>query len=182
MRPDTPHPATLRAKFVLQPPFHTYQAAGGVVLDDNNRVLLLERDLLRDGVVQHEIRLPKGHIEAGETPAQAALREVCEESGFCRLEIVADLGQNTIEFTRAGGITQRREHYFLMRLRTPQRQPPQPTSPTADEALFRPLWAADLIVAETLLTYDSEKHFVRQARQKCMSGYRTLTNASDPRQ
>lgn len=151
---------------MLQTPFHSYHAAGGVVCDANGRVLLLERHLLREGALQHEIRLPKGHIEAGETPEQAALREVCEESGFCHLAIVADLGQNTIEFARPGGVTQRHEHYFLMRLLDGQRQPPQPTSPDADEALFRPLWAADLPTAESLLTYDSEKHFIRQARRQ----------------
>lgn len=147
------------------PPLHTYRAAGGVVLDDGGRVLLLERDVVRDAVLRHEIRLPKGHIEAGETAQQAALREVCEESGFCGLAIVADLGQNTVEFVSQGRPTQRQEHYFLMRLAEPQRRPPQPTSANADEALFRPLWAADLPAAEALLTYDSEKHFTRQAQQ-----------------
>lgn len=151
---------------MLQLPFHAYQAAGGVVLDESGRVLLLERYLPDEEGSRHEIRLPKGHIEAGETPEQAALREVCEESGFCHLEIVADLGQNTIEFPRLGGITQRHERYFLMRLLDPQRQPPRPTSPDAAEALFQPLWAADLPAAEALLTYDSEKHFIRQARQQ----------------
>lgn len=150
---------------MLPTPFNTYHAAGGVVLDAGGRVLLLERYLPEADGPRHEIRLPKGHIEPGETPAQAALREVCEESGFCQVAIVADLGQNTIEFPRAGGITRRHEHYFLMRLLDPHRQPPQPTSPTAAEALFRPLWAADLPLAESLLTYDSEKHFIRQAQQ-----------------
>ncbi len=152
-------------KPVPQPPFNTYRAAGGVVLDESGRVLLLERYLPDEEGSRHEIRLPKGHIEAGETPEQAALREVCEESGFCQLEIVADLGQNTIEFPRPGGITQRHERYFLMRLRDPRRQPPRPTSPDAAEALFQPLWAPDLPAAEALLTYDSEKHFIRQARR-----------------
>lgn len=147
------------------PPLHTYRAAGGVVLDHGGRVLLLERHVVRDGGLRHEIRLPKGHIEDSETAPQAALREVCEESGFCGVVIVADLGQNTVEFISQGRPTQRQEHYFLMRLADPQRRPPQPTSANADEALFQPLWAGDLPTAEALLTYDSEKHFVRQAQQ-----------------
>ena len=42
------------------------------------RVLLIERTV--DG--RHEVRLPKGHIDAGESAHQAALREVCEETGI----------------------------------------------------------------------------------------------------
>ncbi|HRX04815.1 MAG TPA: NUDIX domain-containing protein, partial [Anaerolineae bacterium] len=71
-----------------------YQAAGGVVLDADERVLLIER--IVDG--QHEIRLPKGHIDPGETPEAAALREVCEETGYCDLEVLIDLGWQTTTF------------------------------------------------------------------------------------
>ncbi len=159
---------------MIQSSFHSYHAAGGVVLDESGRVLLLERRVPREDGVHHEIRLPKGHIEDGETPEQTALREVCEESGFCQLAVVADLGENTVEFTIRERVTRRHEHYFLMRLLDPQRRPPQPSSPTADEALFQPLWASDLFAAEALLTFDSEKYFVRRARQMAIGYERTL--------
>ena len=48
------------------------------------------------------MRLPKGHVEAGETDAQAALREVCEETGYCKVAIVDDLGTMLGEFPRNG--------------------------------------------------------------------------------
>ena len=141
-----------------------YRAAGGVVLDDAGRVLLLERHVPREGELRHEIRLPKGHIEDGETPQQAALREVCEESGYCQLEILDDLGLAVTEFDLRNKHIRRVEHYYLMRLASATRRAPQPKSPHAEEALFEPLWAKDLNEAEDLLTYESEKEFVRRAR------------------
>lgn len=140
-----------------------YRAAGGVVLDAEGRVLLLKRHVPRAATPAHEIRLPKGHIEEDESAEDAALREVCEESGFCVLEIVADLGEGVTEFEFRGRHVRRQERYFLMRLMDSTRQPPQPKSPDAEEALFQPRWAADLSEAEALLTFESEKEFVRRA-------------------
>ena len=46
-------------------------------------VLLIERWIMRSGQLGFEIRLPKGHVEAGETDEQAALRETSQETGYC---------------------------------------------------------------------------------------------------
>ena len=89
-----------------------YQAAGGIVLDSTGRVLLIQRTV--DG--QHEIRLPKGHIDPGETAEAAARREVCEETGYCDLDLLADLGWQTTEFLYQQKHVQREERYYLMRL------------------------------------------------------------------
>ena len=58
--------------------FVMVEAAGGAVLNDSGELLMI---LLRE-----RWDLPKGHIEAGEEPSRAALREVEEETG-----IVAEL-------------------------------------------------------------------------------------------
>jgi len=58
--------------------FVMVEAAGGAVLNDSEELLMI---LLRE-----RWDLPKGHIEAGEEPSRAALREVEEETG-----IVAEL-------------------------------------------------------------------------------------------
>ena len=140
-----------------------YRAAGGVVTDKDGRVILIERDVLRDGAPLHEVRLPKGHVEPGETDVQAAQREVCEETGYCHLRILADLGQAQTEFIRVGQFFRRTEHYFLMQLQDLHHDPPRFDSPTSEEALFRPLWVDDLSVAAARLTYESERRFVQRA-------------------
>ncbi len=52
------------------------QSAGMVITDDDGRVLLI----LRDDV--HVWALPGGRVEAGETFAEAAVREAREETGY----------------------------------------------------------------------------------------------------
>jgi 8-oxo-dGTP pyrophosphatase MutT (NUDIX family) len=138
-----------------------YSAAGGVVLDDAGKVLLLERWIQREAGLIHEIRLPKGHVEPGETDEQAALRETCEESGYCGLDIVADLGHASVEWTNSEEHVVRQEHYYLMRLTAARGQP---EFHSADEAKFRVTWGVDLAEAERRLTYGSEKEFASRAR------------------
>ena len=69
------------------------------------------------------------------------------------------------EFEFRGKRIRREERYFLMRLVDATHQPPQPKSPDAEEALFQPLWATDLTEAEALLTFESEREFVRRAQR-----------------
>ena len=62
--------------------FKMAPAAGGIVEKDGKFV----------AIVRHGIPdLPKGHIEKGETPETAALREVEEETGVRKLQIVKEL-------------------------------------------------------------------------------------------
>ncbi|NUM54008.1 MAG: NUDIX domain-containing protein [Candidatus Hydrogenedentes bacterium] len=141
-----------------------YRAAGGVVLDSNGKVLLIERDVERDGKSIHEVRLPKGHIDDGETDEQAAIRETCEESGYCCLEIAADLGEHRVEYDFKGKHYVRAEHYFLMYLTSSEWRGPE-VDPDSEEALFSVKWAKDLAHAERILTYDSERMFAARAAQ-----------------
>src|SRR5690349_21122258 len=91
------------------PEIHRYSAAGGVVIH-RGQMLLLDRP------GRQEIRLPKGHIEPGETPEVTALREVTEESGYNDLKIVTALGSQVVEFDHQGRHVIRTEYYFLMNL------------------------------------------------------------------
>ena len=53
--------------------------AGGVVVDDSGRILLVRRG---HAPYEGSWSLPSGRAEPGETPAQAARREMAEETGL----------------------------------------------------------------------------------------------------
>lgn len=141
---------------MVRSPVHiSYTASGGVLTDaEGTHVLLLirpERD---------EVRLPKGHVEAGEATADAALREVAEEAGFDDIEILADLGEQLVAFPLGDKVVQRVEHYFLMRARTlHQTERPQP-----DEQQFFTIWVP-WDEAPAHLTFEAEQMWIRRARK-----------------
>jgi ADP-ribose pyrophosphatase YjhB (NUDIX family) len=58
--------------------------------------------------------LPKGHIEEGETPEQAALREVAEETGI-QSEIEKSLGVIDFWFMAGGKRIHKTVHHYLFR-------------------------------------------------------------------
>ena len=66
----------------LRETFRMAPAAGGIVVKDGKIV-----SIVRHGIPD----LPKGHIEKGESPENAAMREVQEETGFGKLQIVKEL-------------------------------------------------------------------------------------------
>ena len=66
----------------LKQTFKMAPAAGGIVVK-NGKIVTITRHDIPD--------LPKGHIEKGENPEQAALREVEEETGIGKLQIVKPL-------------------------------------------------------------------------------------------
>ena len=130
-----------------------YSAAGGVVID-GEKMLLLDRPL------RQEVRLPKGHIDPGETPDVTALRETAEESGYNDLVIIADLGSQVVEFDHKDTHFIRTEYYFLMHLNSQR----QATRPAQDSEQFRVLWTP-IAQAVDLLTYSSEKAVAYKAIQ-----------------
>jgi 8-oxo-dGTP diphosphatase len=81
----------------------TAQSYGGVLLSLDGRVLLREPIDHLDGYVW---TLPKGRSEDGENPAQTALREVHEETGY-RARIVGGLPRAYVGTTRTNA-------FFLM--------------------------------------------------------------------
>lgn len=128
-----------------------YSTGGGVVIDQN-RMLVLFRP------ARNEIRLPKGHIDPGETAEVAALREVVEETGYEDLEIVVDLGEQLVEFDYQADHYRRRERYFLMRLRSHR----QIDRPAHDAAQFQVQWVP-LDDAPQQLTFTAEQSVARAA-------------------
>lgn len=139
-----------------------YRAAGGVVVQqgivpglDAQQIytLVLERP------VRNEVRLPKGHVEDGESDESAAQRETVEEAGFCDLIVLADLGDQQVEYDYKGIHYIRDERYFLLKLCSNAQQP----QTAEDAAQFHVRWVSveDAIVQ---LTFDAEKLWMKRAQ------------------
>jgi len=86
-------------------------SAGGLVVDDEGRILLIRARDLRNQPVW---TLPKGTLQAGETSADAALREVREETGYA-CEVVRELEPVTYWFQRDGKRIRKTVRWYLMR-------------------------------------------------------------------
>ncbi len=123
-------------------------SAGGIVLNSKGEILVVNQN--RDSW-----SLPKGHIDPGETPLQAAAREIEEESGVSKIELVRELG--TYERYKIGldGKDDTSElkilTFFLFRTAQTRLKPIDPHNPEAR-------WVKKEEVAK-LLTHPKDKEF-----------------------
>ena len=85
--------------------FRMAPAAGGVVVKDGKFVIII-----RKGIPD----LPKGHIEKGETPEAAALREVEEETGIGNLQIIKELPSSWHCYFEHEAWSLKRTYWYLM--------------------------------------------------------------------
>jgi ADP-ribose pyrophosphatase YjhB (NUDIX family) len=88
-------------------------SAGGLVLDRRTptpRAALIARHDRRGRLVWS---LPKGHLEAGESAEQAAVREVEEETGI-RSRVLAPLGTIDFWFVAEQRRVHKTVHHFLL--------------------------------------------------------------------
>jgi ADP-ribose pyrophosphatase YjhB (NUDIX family) len=109
-RPDSkrPHVKRVYAKRVDE------VSAGGLVIDTTGTMgLLIGRYDHKDASGQRVLwSLPKGHIEEGETPEQAAIREVAEETGI-NSSITKSLGVIDFWFMAGGKRIHKTVHHFM---------------------------------------------------------------------
>ncbi|CAN2230137.1 COG1051 ADP-ribose pyrophosphatase [Candidatus Nanopelagicaceae bacterium] len=91
-------------------------SAGGLVVDTTGKLgLLIGRRDQKDASGKRILwSLPKGHIEQGETPEQAALREVQEETGIESI-IEKSLGVIDFWFMAGGKRIHKTVHHYLFR-------------------------------------------------------------------
>jgi ADP-ribose pyrophosphatase YjhB (NUDIX family) len=91
-------------------------SAGGLVVDTTGKLgLLIGRRDQKDASGKRILwSLPKGHIEEGETPEQAALREVQEETGIESI-IEKSLGVIDFWFMAGGKRIHKTVHHYLFR-------------------------------------------------------------------
>ena len=93
-------------------------SAGGLVVDKTGtKGLLIGRLDPKDASHERLLwSLPKGHIEDGESPEQAAIREVAEETGI-KSEITRSLGVIDFWFMASGKRIHKTVHHFLFMLK-----------------------------------------------------------------
>ena len=91
-------------------------SAGGLVIDTTGtKGLLIGRKDLKDLKKERLLwSLPKGHIEAGETPEEAAVREVAEETGI-QSEISRELGVIDFWFMAGGKRIHKTVYHYLFK-------------------------------------------------------------------
>lgn len=137
-------------------PVKKARSAGGVVFRrDNGEVTVL---LLKHS--SGKWMLPKGTIEAGETPEGVALREVREEAGLSAVRVVADLGEERYYFFwRAEDVYYDKSvRYFLLEFLGGEEPVPQ-----SEEGFVACEWVP-LDEAMERIKYKETREVVRRAR------------------
>ena len=100
------------------------------------------------------LALPKGHVDPGETPEQAATREVREEGGV-ETELLEKLGDVRYFYQRDGKRIFKRVRFFLFAYRAGS---PEDHDDEVEEARWMPL-----AEAATALSYAGEREMVTRA-------------------
>ncbi len=85
-------------------------SAGGVVVRGDQVVTIVPTRRAADG--SRVLALPKGHVDPGESPVQAAEREVREETGILA-EPVCELGESRYWYRRDGRTIGKTVCFFL---------------------------------------------------------------------
>ncbi|MDO4613776.1 MAG: NUDIX hydrolase [Actinomycetaceae bacterium] len=134
-------------------------SAGGVVIKVVSRrayiALIARRN--RRGII--EWCLPKGHVEAGETTAETAMREVYEETGISG-RIIMPLATISYSFSGAGRWVHKVVHHYLLEYVAGTITVEGDPDHEAEEAAWFPL-----AEAEDALVYPNERKVVRLTRE-----------------
>ena len=149
-------------------------SAGGVVYrmasgeDGVPRAMFL---LIRDSY--RNWGFPKGHLEPGELPDAAAMREVLEETGLAQVELRGAIETIDWYFRFRGRLIHKVCHFFLMETARPE------TSPQRAEGITACRWAP-FEEAVRAVSYANAREVLRRAQAMVSSGAAEPT-ASAPR-
>jgi 8-oxo-dGTP pyrophosphatase MutT (NUDIX family) len=128
-------------------------SAGGVVyrVVDGAPVYLLIRDSYRNW------GFPKGHVEEGERPDNAAVREVSEETGLSDLALRGLIETIDWHFRFRGKLIHKICHFYLMETAE------STTSPQRTEGITACRWLP-FGAAEELISYANARDVLRKAQ------------------
>ncbi len=135
--------------------YNYIKAGGGLVLNPFGKVLLIFRRGVWD--------LPKGKQDPGETLAQTAVREVCEETGLIDLELIERLNNGYHCYLMSKQRTLKRTRWYLMKTNTPDQLVLQKEEGIQDAAWFDPREIPTLQmpmynnIRDVLIRYNEEK-------------------------
>ena len=139
---------------MLKKQFTYIESAGGYVLNNVGQSLVIFRNGLWD--------LPKGKVEEGESVEEAAVREVMEETGIARPEIVRKLTQ-TYHFYRwkdSPQIFMKCTYWFLMEYKGNGK-----TNPQTEEGITTAMWADDGMIDEMIARTHRNLHVLFQFKK-----------------
>jgi 8-oxo-dGTP pyrophosphatase MutT (NUDIX family) len=129
-------------------------AAGGIVLSENK--ILIVKNKKGDSSIGGEAwwGYPKGHLEEGEKPSEAAVREVYEETGF-EVKIVNNkpVAESRYEIERSGEVLQKTVWLYEMKVVEPFQNEPDDE---IDEIAL-----VDFETALDLLTHDEDRKILK---------------------
>ena len=132
--------------------FKYLEAAGGAVLNNKNELLFIYRLGKWD--------LPKGKIESGENPQQAALREVEEECGLDNLKIIKELSPTFHVYEHKGKRILKKTFWFEMTTKSEN----QTLTPQTEEGITHVTWLNHEKVKQAMEnTYENIKIIVKEA-------------------
>lgn len=139
-------------------------SAGGIVyrLDKGEPRYLLIRDSYKNW------GFPKGHLEVGEPPEAAAIREVSEETGLEDLAIRGLVDTIEWQFRFRGNLIHKVCHFFLME--TAQSR----TSPQRTEGITACRWST-FGEAERMVSYRNARAVLRRAQHMILESVGSTT-------
>jgi 8-oxo-dGTP pyrophosphatase MutT (NUDIX family) len=131
------------------------KSSGGVVYrrEPTGLAFLLIRDPYRNW------GLPKGHIEGDETPCDAALREVGEETGLDGLEVIDELPTIDWYYRNDGRLIHKFCHFYLLECERGM------AVPQLEEGITECLWYSFAEAMRTV-TYENAREVLRAAGER----------------
>ena len=124
-------------------------SAGGVVIRGDQVVTIVPTRRAADG--SRVLALPKGHVDPGESPIEAAVREVREETGIVA-EPVCELGESRYWYRRDGRTIGKTVSFFLF-------NHVEGDTADHDDEVEEVRWM-DLREAQTALSHTAEREMI----------------------